>query len=469
MISRHSKAIASILVGCQILVLTQLFMVSGNSTHTINREDLRYEPSSKAYTEENTIASQAGDIDYIQVKLPIADSDGLEDNELYVIFEAVIQDVLPTPVPSPRQKNVFADLPLNLATTEIMTDENAQEVSIESLEPNASILEVPEQNLLLMSSDENVNIQSAEQSLNSYGREREASVYVPTNGDASLSYTQYAQNYENANDVVEPDVNTENDGGYTLGTDRLTVDNGNFTLGATDMYTENSGIYAFGADASIANDVNYPFEAYAYDGINEDYVYEIDAGSVANVDSYAEDYEYFVSEADEQEEINLQDNLQEADVNFALLEWDEVQKLLPTGEDITIVDVRTGVSFNIRVMSKGRHADVEPSTQEDTNIKHETRDGVWSWAARPVWVMIGDLTIPASINGRPHAGSTIRNNGVNGHFCLWFVGSRSTGSRSVSYRDNMLNAVTEAWDARPTNTIETQYDEPEISYSPSGD
>ena len=463
--SRHSKAIALTLVACQILVLTQLFRVSENSTHTIDREDLRYEPSSNAYTEENTIASQTEDIKYIQMKLPIADNGGSEDNELYVIFEAVIQDVLPTPVPSPRQESIFADLPQNLATTEIMTDEDTQVVSIESLEPNANILEVPEQNLTLMSSDENVNIQAAEQSLNSYGRERETSVYVPTNGDAGLSYAQYTQNYENANDVVEPDVYTESDDGYTLGTDRLTVDNGNFTLGAADIYTENSGIYAFGADANIANDAGYPLEPYAYDEINEDYVGGIDDSSVANVDSYAEDDEYFVSETDAQEDTDLQ----EADVNFVLLEWDEVQKLLPTGEDITIVDVRTGVSFNIRVMSKGRHADVEPSTQEDTNIKRETRDGVWSWAARPVWVTIGDLTIPASINGRPHAGSTIRNNGVNGHFCLWFVGSRSTGSRSVSYRDNMLNAVTEAWDARPINTIETQYDEPEMSYSPSDD
>jgi len=165
--------------------------------------------------------------------------------------------------------------------------------------------------------------------------------------------------------------------------------------------------------------------------------------------------------------VNLQagdaDYIQQgADVSFEFLEWAEVESILPTDEDITIVDVRTGVSFNIRVTSTGRHADVEPSTQEDTNIKRETRDGVWSWAARPVWVMIDGRAIPASINGRPHGGNTIRDNGVNGHFCLWFVGSGSTRSGSASYRNNMLNAITEAWDARPTSAVETQYGEAEI-------
>jgi len=135
--------------------------------------------------------------------------------------------------------------------------------------------------------------------------------------------------------------------------------------------------------------------------------------------------------------------------SFQRIEWSEARRIIPTGRDIRIVDVRTGISFNIRAFSLGVHADVEPSTQADTDAMLRTRNGTWSWAARPVWVTIGERTFPAAMNGMPHGGTTISNNGVNGHFCLWFAGSRSTGSTSASYTRNMLNAVEEAWNARP--------------------
>ena len=135
--------------------------------------------------------------------------------------------------------------------------------------------------------------------------------------------------------------------------------------------------------------------------------------------------------------------------NFEMIGWAEARRILPRGRDIHVTDVRTGISFNLRAFSLGNHADVEPPTQADTDAIRRTRGGVWSWAARPVWVTVGDRTFPASLNGMPHAGSTISGNGINGHFCLWFSGSTSTGSTSASYRRNMLNTVTEAWDARP--------------------
>ena len=134
---------------------------------------------------------------------------------------------------------------------------------------------------------------------------------------------------------------------------------------------------------------------------------------------------------------------------FEMIEWSEARRILPRGRDIHVVDARTGISFNLRAFSLGNHADVEPPTQADTDAIRRTRNGTWSWSARPVWVTVGDRTFPASLNGMPHAGSTISGNGINGHFCLWFSGSTSTGSTSASYRRNMLNTVTEAWNLRP--------------------
>jgi len=131
------------------------------------------------------------------------------------------------------------------------------------------------------------------------------------------------------------------------------------------------------------------------------------------------------------------------------LEWSEVKNIIPLQTNLRVVDVRTGISFNLRVFSRSVHADVEPPTRDDTDAILRTRNGVWSFAARPVWVTIGDRTIAASMNGQPHDVSTIRDNGIDGHFCLWFKGSASNTSNSAAYHRDMTSAIQEAYDKRP--------------------
>ena len=131
-----------------------------------------------------------------------------------------------------------------------------------------------------------------------------------------------------------------------------------------------------------------------------------------------------------------------------IIEWDEARRVIPRGRDLRVVDVRTGISYNVRAFSLGNHADVDPVTQADTDAKHRTRNGVWSWTPRPVWVTVGDRTFAAAINGMPHAGSAISGNGLSGHFCLHFRGSTAHGRVSSNYVRNMQNAITEAYNAR---------------------
>ncbi|MCL2046082.1 MAG: hypothetical protein FWG88_06830 [Oscillospiraceae bacterium] len=128
-----------------------------------------------------------------------------------------------------------------------------------------------------------------------------------------------------------------------------------------------------------------------------------------------------------------------------LLEWSEVKNMIEMGETMEVIDVRTTRSYNIICFSVYDHADVEPATQEDTDILYETRNGIRSWDARPVWVSIGDRVIAASLHGMPHSSSWISDNGMNGHLCLHFKGS-TTSSPSVQYKTDLQNAVTEAWD-----------------------
>ena len=133
------------------------------------------------------------------------------------------------------------------------------------------------------------------------------------------------------------------------------------------------------------------------------------------------------------------------------LHWSYVRTFLPRGVPLQITDVRTGITYWISVFSIGNHADVEPVTAEDTAAKFLTRDGRWSWDTRPVWVQVGDRTIAASINGMPHAGSTISGNNMNGHICLHFYGSR-THNGSTNHERSHQASVREALDAAPKAT-----------------
>jgi len=133
-----------------------------------------------------------------------------------------------------------------------------------------------------------------------------------------------------------------------------------------------------------------------------------------------------------------------------LLDWATGRTVLPRGRDIRVTDIRTGISYNIRVLALGNHADVDTASQADTDAKLRTRNGVWSWTARPIWVTVGDRSFAASINGMPHAGSSVNGNGLNGHFCMYFSDSRShSASDSSSYVRNLRAAVVEAYEARP--------------------
>ena len=127
-----------------------------------------------------------------------------------------------------------------------------------------------------------------------------------------------------------------------------------------------------------------------------------------------------------------------------LVDWSVAKSIVPQGVSMRVVDVRTGLSFNLKCFSKSGHADVEPPTKADTDTILQTRGGVWAWAPRPVWVTIGDRTFAAALNGMPHAGSTIPGNGMNGHLCLHFNG---TVTNSKTYQRDLNNAVVEAWNA----------------------
>jgi LysM repeat protein len=118
------------------------------------------------------------------------------------------------------------------------------------------------------------------------------------------------------------------------------------------------------------------------------------------------------------------------------LDWfKEVQYIYKKGDEATVTDVDTGKSFKVRRLYGGNHADTEPLTSEDTKIMKSIYGGSWSWDRRAIIVTVKDdqnieRKIAASMNGMPHGGESIGNNGMKGHFCIHFKNSRThSGSR----------------------------------------
>jgi len=126
------------------------------------------------------------------------------------------------------------------------------------------------------------------------------------------------------------------------------------------------------------------------------------------------------------------------------LHWNDARLLTTRGTPLTIVDVRTGITWQVASFSNGNHADVEPITAADTAAMLRAFGGRWCWQPRPVHVIVGDRILAASINGMPHAGSTNHNNNMNGHVCLHFYGSRTHNGNRSHERDHQ-NAVNEAF------------------------
>jgi len=130
--------------------------------------------------------------------------------------------------------------------------------------------------------------------------------------------------------------------------------------------------------------------------------------------------------------------------NVELLDWSEAKDVIRSGAILQVIDVRTGLSFTMKCISKTGHCDVEPLTAADTATILKSRNGVWAWDPRPVWVTVDGRTFAAALNGLPHDVTTIRNNNMNGHLCMHF---NNTVTNSKTYQKDLNDAVIEAWNA----------------------
>lgn len=125
--------------------------------------------------------------------------------------------------------------------------------------------------------------------------------------------------------------------------------------------------------------------------------------------------------------------------------WENGRRLFTVDTIGTLRDFSTGINFNIKYYGGSNHGDIIPITKSDTeNIKKLFP--VWTWNNRPMILTIkkGGITynIAVSMAGMPHSTTNIYDNGVSGHFDLYFYNSTShnTNEISISHQNNILIA-----------------------------
>ncbi|MGO4537560.1 hypothetical protein [Paenibacillus sp. 2TAB19] len=103
--------------------------------------------------------------------------------------------------------------------------------------------------------------------------------------------------------------------------------------------------------------------------------------------------------------------------------WDSVKQTLPNKSIFAVIDLESGLSFRVQRRAGSDHADVQPLTKADTATMKQIYGGSWSWKRKAVLVQSEQGWIAASMNGMPHGGDGIPENGFSGHFCIHFLGS----------------------------------------------
>lgn len=139
-----------------------------------------------------------------------------------------------------------------------------------------------------------------------------------------------------------------------------------------------------------------------------------------------------------------------------LLHWiDEVKPSLKTGQNIEAYDPETGISWTLYVMSRGRHADVEPLTADDTAAMMAAFGGVETWTPKPVYIKLPDGRWSlATTHNVAHGSQVIGGNNFDGQNCVHFLRDMDECIlNDPDYGVSNQNALRKAWKALTGITV----------------
>ena len=138
-----------------------------------------------------------------------------------------------------------------------------------------------------------------------------------------------------------------------------------------------------------------------------------------------------------------------------LLHWYNVVKpSLSSGSKLLIYDPDTGLSWTLRVYSRGHHADCEPLTLKDTLIMRKSFKKT-SWTVQVVYVQLPDgRWTMATMHNRPHLSGSISDNGFDGHMCVHFLRDLSEcQANDPDYGMTNQTTLRTAWKALTGETV----------------
>lgn len=146
-------------------------------------------------------------------------------------------------------------------------------------------------------------------------------------------------------------------------------------------------------------------------------------------------YKYTLPESEEEHPIQQEPK----NMCGEFLAWEETRHYFNKYSSATVMDLDTGLQFNVQRRGGTYHADVQPLTAEDTATMKAIYNGKWSWKRRAVIVELENgRKIAASMNGMPHGQGAIAGNKFNGHSCIHFRNSTTHGSRKVDLAHQMM-------------------------------
>lgn len=121
-----------------------------------------------------------------------------------------------------------------------------------------------------------------------------------------------------------------------------------------------------------------------------------------------------------------------------IMDWNKAKHVIARKSVFSIIDLETGLQFQVQRRAGKNHADVQPLTKYDTAVMKQIYQGKWSWKRRAILVHKDDQFLAASMHGMPHGGDGIPGNGFRGHFCIHFPGSSTHGSGSVDFGHQLM-------------------------------
>lgn len=127
-----------------------------------------------------------------------------------------------------------------------------------------------------------------------------------------------------------------------------------------------------------------------------------------------------------------------------IMEYKEVLELFEEGVSAEVLDVETGITYNVRRVIGGFNTigDVETVSLDDTSKLLETTGGEFTIVRRAVVVTIGDISVPASIAPFPHSGSEDE---LFGEIIDNRSGSTGTGINLDYFRGNGMVGVVDIY------------------------